>query len=91
MKCPCCHKNVSKILNQFGVVKTCEFCNSKFKIHYKWKEISIYVLIIGIICGVLKIFIDNDYLSVFVVVASFPMAAKFLYKTELIKKIVYSL
>lgn len=84
MKCPSCHKNVSKALNQFGTTKTCEFCNGKFKIRFKWKEIGIYAVIVGLICAVLSIFIDNEYLSILVIVASFPMALKFLYKTEAI-------
>ncbi len=84
MKCPSCHKSVSKALNQFGRIKTCEFCNGKFKIRFKWKEIGIYAVTIGLICAALSIFIDNEYLSVLIIVVSFPLVVNFLYKTEAI-------
>lgn len=79
MNCPSCDKNVSKALNQFGITKTCEFCHAKFKIQFKWKEILIYVLIVGAICGLVGGFIENEYLPILIIVVSFPMSMKYLY------------
>lgn len=82
MNCPSCNKDASKTINQFGLVKTCPSCNAKFKIKLQYKAILIYALPVGIVSGLLSIFIKNEYLSLFVMFCLLPLTAKHIYKLE---------
>lgn len=85
MNCPSCHQDVSKAFNQFGMVKTCDFCRAQFKIKIKFKETILYVLAIAVLGGTVSLMF-NDYVALLVLVGSFPFAMKWIYRLEIVNK-----